>query len=143
MTLDLDVATRCAYILSNMKDDSDVQLRGPSEGERFWTSVSGPLDLGEAEVRRASLDMRADDYKFLERYAAYRNALALAQAKKLRQQWSTKALAESFIAVQCDAARHQLKEMFAAVGDFPDASDEKAMAKYAEAVVAWDKKHNK
>lgn len=126
-----------------MKDDSDVQFRGLGENERVWVSVSGPLDLGEAEVKRASLDVRADDYRFLERYAAYRNALAVAQDKKLRQQWSKKSMAESFIAAQCDAARHQLKDMFAAVGEFPDAADEKAMAKYAEAVVAWDKKHNK
>ncbi len=127
----------------NMRDDSGVQYREPMESERVGGTVSGPLDLGEAEVKRVSLDVRADDDGFLERYAAYRNALAVAQGKKLRQQWSRKSMAESFIAAQCDGARHQLREMFAAVGDFPQASDEKAMAKYAEAVIAWDKKTNK
>lgn len=105
--------------------------------------MTGPLDLGEAEVKRASLDIGAADYVLLERYSAYRNALAMAQGKKLKQQWSKKSLAEAFLADQCTAVRSQLAEMFAAVGDLPDAADEKAMAKYAEAVIAWDKKHNK
>ncbi len=143
MTVSLDVHLLKQYTMGNMRDESNVQYRGLQEGENVFGSVSGPLDLGDEEVKRASLDMRADDYGFLERYAAYRNALAVAQGKKLRQQWSRKSMAESFIAIQCDAARYQLREMLAAVGDLPEASDEKAMAKYAEAVIAWDKKHNK
>ena len=143
LTEGLDANLSDVYMMGIMRDESNVQFRGDPEGERLWASVSGPLDLGEAEVKRASLDVRAEDYGFLERYAAYRNALAVAQEKKLRQQWSKKSMAESFIAAQCDAARHQLREMFAAVGEFPDAADEDAMAKYAKAVVAWDKKHNK
>jgi hypothetical protein len=128
--------------------DTNVQFRDDPENERVWASVSGPLDLGEAEVKRASFDVRSEDNDFLERYAAYRNALATAQGKKLRQQWSKKSMGESFIAVQCDAARHQLGDMFKAVGPFPEltgdaAKDAAAMAKYAKAVIAWDEKHNK
>ncbi len=116
-------------------------LRDFKDSVKPWLSVTGPLDIGEA-VTRASLDLNASDYAFLERYAAYRNALATAQGKKLKPQWSKKALAESFVSAQCDGTRHQLAEMFTACGEFPDASDEKAMAKYCAAVIAWDKKHN-
>lgn len=132
----------CTYVC--MRDNGAVvQLREAATSERLWISVSGPLDLGNSEVQRASLDVRASDYAFLERYAAYRNALAEAQGKKLKPQWTKKALAESFIAAQCDGAKHQLAEMFAACGELPDASDKKAMAAYAARVLAWDKKHNK
>ena len=105
--------------------------------------MTGPLDIGGAEVSRASLDIKADDYRFLERLAAYRNAMATAQGKKLKPQWTKKSLAESFVSAQCDGSRQQLMEMFAAVGELPDASDAKAMAAYAARVLAWDKKTNK
>ncbi len=88
-----------------------------------------------------SLAVRVVDIEFLERYAAYRNELAAAQKKQIKQRWSKKSLAESFLAAQCDGARQQLRDMFAAVGEFPDAADEKAMAAYVARVIAWDKKH--
>jgi hypothetical protein len=95
-----------------------------------------------------SLAAREKDLDFLERYASYRNLLAAAQGKRLRQQWSKKSMAESFLAVQCDSARQQLMEMFEAVGEFPvatgvKAADEKAMAAYVARVLAWDKKASK
>jgi hypothetical protein len=95
-----------------------------------------------------SLAAREKDLDFLERYASYRNFLAVEQGKKLRQQWSKKSMAESFLAAQCDVARSQLKDMFEAVGEFPaitgnKTADEKAMTAYVERVIAWDKKANK
>lgn len=99
------------------------------------------VEIGEDEpVERLQLDVRVSDDAFLSRFAAYRNALAKAQDKKLKRRWSRKSLAESLLAIQCDALRAQLEEMFQALGELPDAKDIEAMDRYAKRVVAWDKK---
>lgn len=92
---------------------------------------------------RISLDVRASDYVLLDQIAAYRNALARAQNKKLRKQWTRKSMAESMLAIQCDALRVQLAEMKEALGSLPDGKDDTAMEKYARRVLAWDKKQSK
>ena len=76
-------------------------------------------DIGDAAVKRTTIDVTEGDSEFLERYASYRNALAVVQDKKLKMQWSKKSLVESFVSTQCDAARSQLAEMFRACGQLP------------------------
>lgn len=99
---------------------------------------------GDGSVR-VTLEVSEGDASFLEAYARYRNALAKVQSKRVRRQWSRKMLAESFVAAQCDQARHQLQEMFAAIGPFPDPDDKNTtpedFERYAKKVLAWDKKH--
>ncbi len=126
-----------------MDDGSDVQFKGGREGERFWVSVTGPLDLGDQEVKMTSLAVKVTDLDFTERYAAYRNELAKQQKKQIKQQWSKKSQLEAFLSSQCDGTRHQLREMFAELGELPDANDPKAVSAYVARVIAWDKKHNK
>lgn len=123
-----------------------AQYQPEAEFERVGGSVTGPLDLGDAEVKRVTLEIEEGTHNFLRRYAAYRNALASAQDKRLRQTWSAKSMAESFVRAQSDAAHQQLREMFAALGEFPEitgnkTTDDKAMEKYAAAVLAWSAKH--
>lgn len=124
-----------------------VQFMSDAKNGRVWSSVSDPVDIAGDVTERVSLDISPADYAFLKRYAKYRNALAKAQGKKLKASWSRKSLGESFLAIQCDAARHQLKQLFDAVGDFPRESGDKAkdaaaMLKYAKAVIAWDDRQN-
>jgi hypothetical protein len=131
-----------------MDRDTDVQSRGNTNRETVWGVVVDPLDFGEEKViERLSLDVASTDSELLERFAAYRNALAAVQDKTLRRKWTRKSLAESMLAGQCDALRQQLADMFAAVGDLPrapngpeDKGAAEAMEKYARRVLAWDKK---
>lgn len=109
--------------------------------EKAWLSVTGPKDMDEGqEVVRLSLDIRAEDFDFLARVAAYRNTLASLQGKRLKRKWTRKAMAESFIAAQCDAMRQQLADMVAACGPLPDPEDAEAVEKYVRKVIAWDKR---
>lgn len=101
---------------------------------------------GDEGYMRLTLEIPESDAVFLDQFAAYRNALAKVQGKNLRRQWSRKRMAESLLAVQVDAARHQLAEMFAACGPFPaltgdSKKDAEAMEKFARSVLKWDAKH--
>lgn len=118
-----------------------VQLRRITNPENLWASVPDPFDIDDEEAgRRLSVDIRPADYDLLAQFAAYRNALAAVQGKRLRKLWSRKSMAESMLAIQCDALRHQLREMLTAVGPLPAADDPDEMRRYAKRVSAWDKK---
>lgn len=90
------------------------------------------------EVARVSLDVRVRDDDFLERFAAYKNALNDVTKTKLRRRWTRKSMAESLLAAQCDVLRNQLTEMVAAFGELPPASDTEAVKRYAKRVAAWE-----
>lgn len=126
-----------------MRENTAVQLKWGLPSEKVWLAVSGPVDMDDGqEVERLSLDIRAEDFEFLTRLAAYRNALAALQDKRLKRKWTRKSLAESMLAAQCDAMRHQIAEMIAACGEIPAADDREAMEKYARKVIAWDKRNS-
>jgi hypothetical protein len=102
------------------------------------------MDIDDSqEVERLSLDIRTQDFEFLSRLAAYRNVLAALQGRRLKRKVTRKSLAESFIAVQCDAMRNQLAEMLQACGELPSGEDPEAVEKYARKVLAWDKRTSK
>lgn len=108
--------------------------------------MTGPLDLGDSEVKVTSLAVKVSDAEFADRHAAYRNELARQQGKKLDRQWSKKSQLEAYLANCAAAARDSLKVMLEEVGPFPRATgdskaDEKAMRAYVANVIAWDKKH--
>lgn len=100
-----------------------------------------PIDPSDdVGVTRVSVDMRAPDAGLAEQYAAYRNALAVAQGKRLRRQWTKKSMVEAMLAMQADTLRHQLAQLVAALGEMPKPEDEAAMVAYAERALALDKK---
>jgi hypothetical protein len=126
-----------------MRETAAVKLRGDQMSDRVWLSVAGPTDMDERqEVERITLDIRAEDFDFLARVAAYRNALATLQGKRLKRKWTRKAMAEAFIAAQCDAMHQQLADMIAACGPLPEPEDTDAVEKYARKVLSWDKKNS-
>lgn len=101
-------------------------------------------EIGEDEqVERVTLDIRAVDFDFLGRFAAFRNAMASASKVKLKRKWSRKSMIEAQIAVRVEVIRAQMAEMFAELGPLPEAKDELAMERYAKRVVAHDKKLDK
>lgn len=105
--------------------------------------VGGPFlpeEYEEATVR-LSLDLSAQAMDWLARFAVYRNAMAEAQGKKLKEKWSRKSLAEHFIALQVEQMQAQLAAMLEACGPIPDAKDAAAMKKYVAKVVAWSNKN--
>lgn len=102
-------------------------------------------DKGDEGFTRLTLEIPAPDAELFRALAAYRNALASAQGKTLRKQWTRKMMAESAISAQADSIRQQLAPMFEACGPFPvltghESRDEKAMREYAARVLAWDKR---
>jgi hypothetical protein len=126
-----------------MRDDTAVQLLGWPGTDKAWPDLAGPTDIPDEFVERLSLDISVRDFDFIERLAAYRNALAVAQGIKLKRKWSRKSQGESLVAIQCDAMRQQLADMIAECGDIPPADDREGMEKYARKVVAWSKKQEK
>jgi hypothetical protein len=102
--------------------------------------MADPVNDQEQEVDRLTLELSIKDLEFLGNFAAFRNAMADAQEKKLSRRWSRKALAEAFLAAACDDTRGKLAEMFAACGPLPSKSDREGMAKYARRVLAWERR---
>jgi hypothetical protein len=128
------------------------QFNDPAFAGTPWTIVGNPADTDDTEMtERLSLDVPVRVVDFIERYSAYRNALAKVQAKaqgapktrKLGRQWSRKSMAESFIATQYNAMQQQLSDLISACGEIPDADDERALEAYAAKVVAWTAKQKK
>lgn len=124
--------------------DTPVQLDRLRFAGTPWTTVGSPTDIDATELsERLSLDITLSEIDFLERFSAYRNALAELQGKKLKRKWSRKSMAESFVSAQVDSMRHQMGAMIDACGPLPDAKDAKALKKYVEAVLAWTAKQSK
>ena len=110
----------------------------------MWLSVTDPWDIAEVEqTERISVDLPASEHALLERFAAYRNALAAVQGKKLGKRWTRKAMAEHVISLQCQSIQHQLAEMTKALGPLPEADNKPALEKYARRVVEWTGKNGK
>lgn len=122
-----------------------AQLRRITERARFWSALADPFDSDDdLDTRRLSLDIRAKDYAWFEQVAAFRNALAAAQNKKLRRQKSRKSEAERALAAHADFQREQFRELIEACGPIPniDPKHPDEMEKYARRVLAWEKKTN-
>lgn len=106
-----------------------------------------PTDLDAApsrneEVVRMTLEVAAADRDLFAGYAAYRNMLADVRGKMLRARWSSKNTAEHLLALQAGELRGQLKEMFEALGPFPDMvkgdkKSEKEMRDYVQRALDW------
>ncbi len=123
-----------------------VQLSESARGGSLDASVANPFEISDGEpVERLSLDVRASDVAFLVRFAAYRNALARAQGKKIKRQWSRKSLMESLLSIQVDGLRQQLRGLFDALGEIPehDTKDSGPMDAYAKRAAAWFDKQSK
>jgi hypothetical protein len=105
--------------------------------------VADPLERSEKTrppTKRLTLDLFEPDVDFMADQAAYRNALARAERRKLDPWWTRKSIIEAFISAQCDAMRVQLKEMVAELGPIPRAKDKRAMDRYVQRVLEWRKK---
>lgn len=112
---------------------------------RLLVEPMTPLRLDDEETgfERLSLDMPQADADLLARFAAYRNALAAAQGKKLRKRWTRKSIAEHLLHIQLEGLLQQLSDMIEAVGPLPsaDTKDIAKMEEYARAVLKWERKH--
>ena len=117
-----------------------ISLPRNTPRDKVFLVVASPLDIEGEEVERISLDLRAKDVDFAGRFAAYRNAMAEAQGKRLKRKWTRKSVVEASIAQSFDAMRAQIAAMLADVGPLPDAEDAEAMARYVRKVLAWDKR---
>ena len=91
----------------------------------------------ESDLVRVTLDLRPDQAEFLEKYAAYRNVLNLAEKRQFRK-WTRKSAAEAFVDAQIANVRKNMKGVFDTLGELPDSSDEKALSAYVERVLQLD-----
>ena len=114
---------------------------------RFVENVPGmsvdPLAQAEEPTERLSLDLSLGDMQFIERYAAYRNAMNDLQDRTIRQRWSRKSAAEALFVAQLRQLRVTMSEVFEDLGEFPPAEDKDAMRTYAEKVLARTEKQPK
>jgi hypothetical protein len=103
-----------------------------------------PISFEDESHLPVVLQVRLADAEFCARLAEHRNAVAVAQGKRLRKQWTRKSIAEVCFAAGVDAIRARLSEMEAACGPLPeaDATDE-ARERYAKRVLAWEQKSQK
>lgn len=115
-----------------------MQLSERTQGGTFWLVVSDPLETSEVTSHRMTVDVSAEVWEWLRSMATYRNQLAQLQAKRLRRQWTSKAIAESLLAAAIDGVKAQMAELFERLGPVPSADDEKAVEAYAKKVLAWD-----
>lgn len=109
----------------------------------MWATPMGPTDFDDNETafERLSLDLPESDVTLLEQFAAYRNALAAAQGKKLRKRWTRKSVAEHFLKIQCEGLRHQLDEMTRELGPLPEVTkDLTPFDEYAARALEWMKR---
>jgi hypothetical protein len=126
-----------------MRNATAVQLERREKPVRVWLSVGRQIDMTGQAVDRLSLDIPLEDALFLERYAEYRNAVAVERKLRLRKKASRKSVAEEFLITQVRVMREEFAEIFKELGEFPSADDPEAMARYARKVVAWDKRSQK
>lgn len=120
-----------------MRRPTNVQLREKARRVSLLALMSaGPDDVPDVLLRRVTIDLSDEDFVYLEKLAAYRNALAEAEKRRITP-WSRKGLCESYVAAGALNSRKKLSEQFAACGELPDAKDEKAVAAYVAKVIAW------
>lgn len=121
--------------------EGNGRLIGGREHGREWLSVTPPDDDDNGEVKRFSVDVPIKDAGFLERLADYRNAMAAAQNKRLKRQWTMKSVAESFITAGTATNRQALKELLDELGDLPEGKE--AMAEYVKKAIRREGKFSK
>lgn len=120
-----------------------VQLsRNARRGSIPGMSVDPLAQHEEEPPERLTVDLRSSDARFLERFAAYRNALNQLEGRKVRP-WTRKSAAEAFVAAQVRQVVENMALAFRDRGELPAADDEKAMLAYAKAVLASADKSNK
>lgn len=91
----------------------------------------------ESDLVRVTLDLRPEQAEFLEKYAAYRNVLNAAEKRQFRK-WTRKSAAEAFVDAQIASVQRNMKGVFDALGELPDADDEKALSTYVGRVLELD-----
>lgn len=133
-----------------MHMNAAVPLREPVKPVRLWMQVD-PLrhPKDEGDTVRVHMDLSREEAAFLDALALYWNALHKEKTGKRRKVlYVRKTAAERLMSAQIDGYREQLRQMFAAVGPFPQLGhtkeskdrDRELMAKYVKRVVAWDEK---
>lgn len=129
-----------------MSTDTHVQLfRGALHGSLPF-EVPDPIEIADEAATpktRITIELPTEHAEFLDKYAAYRNAVAAAQGIRLRKRIKRKSYIESVVELQVSGLVGQLSEMVTALGPLPSADDEHAMEKYAKRVVAWMAKSSK
>lgn len=116
--------------------DTSVQLRKVMKPGRFPGEMVDPLQRAEEETKRLAIDLSPEVVSFLERYAAYRNAMNEVSKRSVRQQWSRKSAGEALLTTMVAQVRASMADVFAELGEIPDAEDQKALEAYALKVLA-------
>ena len=98
-------------------------------------SIDPLAELQEETRERMSIDLPVSAVEFVERFAAYRNALNVAQGLSVKK-WTKKATAEAFELAQIRQVQESMAAAFAEFGALPAANDEKAMLAYARRILA-------
>lgn len=120
--------------------ETSVQSKRITPRVKPWLTVGDPIDNPGADVVRFTIDIAPDDFKLAKQVAAYRNALAAVQGKRLKRLWTRKSIGETVYALGAIEMRKQLAEMIKQCGPLPDEGDDLAMRRYAEKVIAWSDK---
>lgn len=121
-----------------MPDGTDVQRFGasalgmrtspmPDEDDELLTAEA--LDPSNAVTMRLSLDMPVDDLDFLDKFAAYSNALDALHAKARggqgprgktkRRLWARKGLAQRLLSLRIARLRLQMQFVMSQLGPIP------------------------
>ena len=90
-----------------------------------------PDILGDDEIIRFVVEISLLDGVLLERYAAFKNAIAAVEGRRLKRKQTRKCVAEWYLQQACIALREQLAGMTRQLGDLPDANDAAAVTEYA------------
>ena len=110
-----------------------VQLMEQMVSARVFGMARDPLEQEEETTDRLSLDLPVSMVQFLERYAAYRNALNGLQKRAVKK-WTRKSAAEAFLTSQYQQVLENMGASFDAHGPLPEDQDE--MLAYARSVLA-------
>lgn len=115
-------------------------MKEQMESARVFGMARDPLEQEEETTDRLSLDLPVSMVQFLERYAAYRNALNGLQKRAVKK-WTRKSAAEAFLTSQFQQVMENMAGSFEAHGPLPEDQDE--MLAYARAVLAASEKSSK
>ncbi len=100
-----------------------------------------PRDPSEP-LTRVSVDLSKDEAAFVDRFATYKNAMAVVQNETLRVKWKRKSIAENLLSNQVKAQQWEMRAIFKACGPLPSGGM-KEMVEYVEKVLAWQAKRTK
>lgn len=117
-----------------------VQLPTRKNAATLWLPVADADDIRggpEGVVVPITVHLSVADADFLERFAAFRNALTDARGEMLKARLSRKSMAESLLTAQVAAMRRQVAEMEAELGPLPPKKPKDVAAKYGKRAKAW------